>query len=179
MLRNKNLVKADKIVTQLYQEIKEREVKGYDYNRRTLRTRGRTNSTRDKSNGKSRENENRPRERSRLGKVGNSGKNNDEGRELRTVYETKTRDEVSTVYTKPERRVQTDVYKTIDKNVSKTDGRLFDGLAEQRGNGEDDRRDTTERYNNTTSDARKRIGLLSVFETIRIGRGEKSERKRA
>lgn len=52
------------------------------------------------------------------------------------------------------------------ENVSETNGRFFDGLAEQRGNGEDDRRDTTERYNNTTSDARQRIGLLSVFETI-------------
>ena len=52
------------------------------------------------------------------------------------------------------------------ENVAKSDGRLFDGLAEQRGNGENDRRDTTERYNNTTSDASQRIGLLSVFETI-------------
>lgn len=175
MLRNKNLVKADKIVTQLYQEIKEREVKGYDYNRRTLRTRGWSDSTRDKSNGESRENENRTRESSVLGQVGNaSDKYNGRGQQG-TVYETETRDEVSTVYTRPERNVLTNIQEDERENVAKSDGRLFDGLAEQRGSSEDDRRNTAERYNNTTSDARQRIGLLSVFETIRIELGNKKQ----
>lgn len=80
-----------------------------------------------------------------------------------TVYETETRDEVSTVYTRPERNVLAGIQEDERENVAKSDGRLFDGLAEQRGDGENDRRDTTERYNNTTSDARQRIGLLSEF----------------
>ena len=165
MLRNKNIVEADKIVTKLYQEIKEREVKGYDY-KRTLRTRGRTNSTRDKSNGESRENENRTRERSDFGQVGNASIRNDGRGQQGTVYETKTGDEVSAVPIRPERNVFAGIQEDERENVAKSDGRLFDGLAEQRGNGEDDRRDTTERYSNTASDARQRIGLLSVFETI-------------
>ena len=147
---NEDLVIADKIVTQLYQEIKEREVKGYDY-KRTLRTRGRSDSTRDKSNGESRENENRTRERSDFGQVGNASIRNDGRGQQGTVYETKTRDEVSAVYTRPERNVLAGIQEDERENVAKSDGRLFDGLAEQRGNGEDDRRNTAERYNNTSS----------------------------